>query len=73
MEEDVADVGDKKRNIFFVLIAIVIACIGALLILYDIYMMFKEGKPLSSNFLLGLTLLYESLMVSQGIVPRVKA
>jgi len=60
------------KNIFPKSIAIIVALIGLVLIGSDLYpLLFKSGA-LSSNFLLGITLLYESLLIRQGVVPKIR-
>lgn len=71
MEEEVVDV-EGKSGAFFIGIAFIVVLIALSLIIYEISMLFKEGKQLGSTFILGITLLYESLLIYQGIVPRLK-
>jgi len=71
MEEEVVDV-EGKGGTFFIGIACIVVLIALSLIIYEISMLFREGKQLGSTFILGITLLYESLLIYQGIVPRLK-
>ena len=57
MEEERVDV-ENKGSAFFTSIAIIVVLIALSLIIYEIFMLFKEGKQLGSTFILGITLLY---------------
>lgn len=50
---------------YFTAIAILIAVIGTALVISDF-------GQIGSNFLLGITLIYESLMVYRGKIPRIR-
>lgn len=61
---------NKNKKILFIIASWSVFLIGVVLVSYDIYCLISLGKGLSSNFIAGITLIYEGLRVASGKIPN---